>query len=142
MILIFIIALLIMIVAIFLAVGIKNQSISSIIKRISPELWENETVVYMIYDVDTCCRPILRIKEFLTKKEIILFLLYPDFSDQDIENFKNIFEIPQEAFVERMNERWREVFFKLQKNNKKRYKKFLNYCMDISLGEIKIIEAF
>lgn len=129
-------------IAILSALGIKNQSISSTIRRINPHLWQNDSAVFIIYQVDTCCRPVIRLKEILAKKKIILFVFHPDFSDEDIENFKNIFKISQEALAERMNNRWEKVFSKLQKNKKNRNRAFLNYCIDISPGKINPIEAF
>lgn len=96
----------------------------------------------MIYQVDTCCRPIIHLKEILARKKIILFEFHPDFSDEDIENFRNVFKIPEDALAERMNESWEKVFSKLQKNKRKGNKAFLNYCIDISNGKIKAIEAF
>jgi len=137
-----IIILFISIIVIMSALWIKKHSISSIIRRIDPNLWQSETAVFMIYHADTCCRPVINLKEILASKKIILFVFHPDFSDEDIENFRDVFKISQSALVERMNERWERVFSKLQENKRKGNKAFLNCFIDISNGKIKAIEAF
>lgn len=136
-----IIILLISVVALILALSVKNQSISSIIRRIDPDVWQGETAVFMICQVDTCCRPVGRLKEVLANKKIVLFLFHHDFSDEDIENFREAFKIPQEALTERMNDRWEKVFSKLQQNQKNK-NMVLNYYIDISKGRIKAVEFF
>lgn len=137
-----IIVLLISFIAILSALNLRNNSIFSIIQHEIPDAWQGETAVYMIYQVDTCCRPVIHLQEILAKKKIILFLFHPDFSDEDIENFRNAFKIPPEAIAKRMNESWQKVFYKLQENKMNRNKPFLNYFIDISKGKINTVEAF
>lgn len=121
---------------------IYYQSFPSPFKCLDKNIREDESAIFIISQVDTLCRPIIQHKEILTQKNRVLFVFQPDFTDEDIENFRNAFQIPKEVPAERMNKAWQKVLDSLQKKMKNRDAKLFNYYIDISKGKINNIEAF
>lgn len=62
-----------------------------------------KTIVYLVQDVQTYCRPCADYNRFRMKENNIIFFVARDFSDIDIENFRRVFEIRNKDRILRIN---------------------------------------
>jgi len=67
------------------------------------------TALYLIKDVNTFCRPCAKYEQLKDDYVRILFLVDRDYSDNDIENFRNSFKILPHHDIARMSGTWERV---------------------------------
>lgn len=115
-----------------------QRGIYKIIKR-DIDYYKN-SAIYLIYNVNLNCRPLLDYhvyKSYYDLRKIILF--FPDYSDQDIQNFINVFNIEGLVDIRRMDDEWYSVYLKCN-NNKGQVN--LNFLILVINGRIAQIKGF
>lgn len=88
------------------------------IRRLEPDLLGYKSAIYLIKEATVCCRPCPELD--LLKKEgtKILFLFQPDFSENDIHNFRLAFNVPDGTDTRIMNPQWQTILERLEEKNR------------------------
>ena len=76
------------------------------------------TVIYLIQNVQTYCRPCLDYQQMKEEEDNILFYVARDFSDNDIENFRRVFEIRNKDRILRISDSWQKLTSKCMRKKK------------------------
>lgn len=89
----------------------------NVIKRnIDTEIFRNKrTVVYLVQNVQTYCRPCMDYEQLKEGEDNIVFYVARDFSYVDIENFRHAFEIRNEDRIIRIGEPWQNLLKKCKR---------------------------
>lgn len=97
------------------------------------------TVVYLVNNVQTYCRPCTDYKLLKEKEGNIVFYVEKDFSDIDIENFRDAFEIRNKDKVLRITDSWKKLIDKCmnKKNNSTNFLIIINKS-----GKVEKVERF
>lgn len=91
-----------------------KRAINRIIKN---DFRGKRTAVYIINDAHIECRPCFKYDELSKDKNIdIMFYVRKDFSDNDIENFRDAFKIPIKYTVKRIKGEWEKIYKRCNKN--------------------------
>ena len=81
-----------------------------LIQKVIPNNYINSNI-YLLSDVDLCCRPLLRDQQ--SNNKINIFFFNDSFSDIDIKNFKIFFKISPSDRIEILDDKWLLLFNKL-----------------------------
>lgn len=65
---------------------------------------DQTTLIYLIRNVSVCCRPCYDYERYKDSSFNIVFFVEEDFTDTDIENFRNAFHIDLKHEINRKNE--------------------------------------
>lgn len=77
-----------------------------------------KTAVYIIRNVNKYCRPCSKYEQLKKKGDVdIIFYVEKDYSDYDIENFRDTFGILDKYTVHRIDNKWEGIFKKCNSNN-------------------------
>ena len=90
--------------------------------EINDDFIGKQTAVYLVTDVNNSCRPCSKY-DFLKKQKNIHITFYvpSDYSDNDIDNFRDAFDIPAKYFVARITAQWRKIFDKCNTGEERQY---------------------
>jgi hypothetical protein len=88
------------------------------IKTLDSYYFGIKTAIYIIKDVNTLCGPCMKYDRLKDDFVRIPFLVDQDYSDNDIENFRNAFEILPHHEIRRMNALWENVYKICNSNNR------------------------
>lgn len=119
-------------------VGTVEHQLINMIKR-DREYYYN-SAIYLISSADTFCRPCAKYDQLKNNPDLrIIFLVEPDFSDIDIENFRRALQIEMKDEVRRMDNEWRRLYLKLNRN---KWHFYYNFLIIINRGRIEEIRRF
>ena len=109
-------------------------------KCIKEYVKDKRTALYIINDAHIECRPCFKYDELSRDGNIdIYFLVRKDFSDNDIENFKDTFGISDEHSIERIDNEWEKINKKCNSGNNILYNLLIFIDED---GEVEEIRKF
>jgi len=98
------------------------------------------SAIYLINSIDSFCRPCAKYNQLRNDLSIkIIFLVDPDYSDNDIENFRKFLNIDNKDEIRRMDIKWKEWYLKCNKN---KWNFFFNFLILINEGRIIEIRRF
>ena len=98
------------------------------------------SAIYLISSVNTFCRPCAKYDQLKNDPDRrIIFLLEPDYSDADIENFRRAFNLAMRDEVRRMDLDWKKVYLKCNKN---KWNFYYNFLILINEGKVDEIRSF
>jgi len=101
-----------------LFLNFRNYELTRLIRKINPQLY-SDAYVFLIADVDLCCRPLPKLTKIEEDGRMRWFIFSNDFSDIDIQNFRYYFKIPVKDQSVRMDDNWKKLFQKLNKRYNK-----------------------
>ena len=72
---------------------------------------KRDLVIYLINAANTICRPCSDYDQIdRGEAKRVIFYVAKDFSDNDIENFRDAFSISNDCIIERVNDRWQQIY--------------------------------
>lgn len=86
------------------------------IKKLGPEYKNLESIIYLIKDANTLCRPLIKYDELKYDFPRIIFFVDKSYSENDIENFIDSFKIFPYHHVNKMTVNWQKVLEKCNRN--------------------------
>lgn len=99
-----------------------TRYVNNRIELFRSQFFGHKTAIYLIKEANLCCRPCPKYAELREEGVRIIFIFYPDFSENDIMNFRVAFSVPNETETQIMNPPWEETYRGLEIRNKnKRY---------------------
>lgn len=105
-------------VAFFLFPLSGTRYVNSRMKLFSSQFNGQKCAIYLIKETNLCCRPCPKYVQLREEKVRVLFIFYPDFSDNDIKNFRVAFSVPTGTETRKMNLQWEEIYKELDHRNK------------------------
>jgi len=137
----FFFSLILLIIGIFINAYAYISKCENVIKRnVNKDIFMGRrTVVYLVNNVQTYCRPCTDYKLLKEKEGNIVFYVEKDFSDIDIENFRDAFEIRNKDKVLRITDSWKKLIDKCmnKKNNSTNFLIIINKS-----GKVEKVERF
>ncbi len=80
-------------------------------KQVEGDFAGGRTAVYLISDINKSCRPCSKFEDFKKEKDLsIIFYVPTYYSQYDIENLRDAFNIPPKYKVEQIHGGWRKLF--------------------------------
>ncbi|MBC7361420.1 MAG: hypothetical protein H5U06_03955 [Candidatus Aminicenantes bacterium] len=98
------------------------------------------SAIYLISSVNSFCRPCAKYDQLKNDPDRrIIFLLEPDYSDADIENFRRAFNLTSKEDIRRMDSDWKKIYLKCNKN---KWNLYYNFLIVINEGKVDEIRRF
>lgn len=98
------------------------------------------SAIYLISSVNPLCRPCAKYDQLKNDPDRrIIFLLEPDYSDADIENFRRAFNLTSREEIRRMDKVWKKIYLKCNKN---KWNFYYNLLIIINEGKVDEIRRF
>jgi len=107
-----------------IAAAIEDNNISGPLKG-------QQNAIYLIRDVNTSCRPCSKYDILRKVPNIhIIFYVKKDYSDNDISNFRDVFDIPGKYIVERISDEWQQLYEKCNPKMDKQFNILIQFDKD------------